>query len=317
MRRLIVLSLLAAACVPSGEDAPTTSSPEGTTTSIASSTTTPPVTTTTESASTTTTPTTLPPTTTTTALEGNWADLPLIIARMGALGWWDGSQWIAAHEEGALPVVGGENYQVTRIGAGDAVVVGEAPTVLCEPSVNNLGVNVDQPELLGDWPGPAGVAISAPWDLQPHLVEAFDDDGTYSQFAKQLLANSGLDVENPVIKQLFRLDIEGDGINEVLAVAEGTTDGYLTTDGDYSIVFLRKIVQGEVATAVIASTVITDAPSQYFIGYAVGAVADLNNDGKMEMVIDSADREGFGVGVWEYADDDLGPVLLFQTGCGA
>ncbi len=62
---------------------------------------------------------------------------------------------------------------------------------------------------------------------------------------------------------------------------------------------------------------ITDAPSQYFIGYAVGAVADLNNDGKMEMVIDSADREGFGVGVWEYADDDLGPVLLFQTGCGA
>ena len=319
-RKLIAVAIAVAACTPNAGDTTTTSVQAPTTTLIvtttnAPTTTLPPTTTSTTLPPTTTT--TLPPTTTTTLLEGNWGAQPLIIARMGALGWWDGSEWVDAQDEGALPVVGGETYQIAHIDVEDAIVYGEVPTTLCEPFINNIGINVDQPDLLGEWPGPAGVAISAPWELQPHLFEAINDDGTYAQFAKELLANRGLNVDNPVIKQLYRLDIEGDGINEVLAVAEDTSNQFLTTNGDYSIVFLRKVVQGEVATAVLESTVITDAENQWYVGYTIGAVADLNNDGKMEMVINSADLEGFGVAVWEYANDDLGPIMLFQTGCGA
>lgn len=321
LRRILVIALLVAACGPSDADSSSTSSTSATSSTLASTTTSEALTTTTEQSTTTTTEattttTTLPPTTTTTQLQGNWAGQPLVIARMGAVGWWDGSQWVDAQDEGSLPVVGGENYQVARIGI-EAVVLGEAPTTLCEPFVNNLGINIDQPDLLGEWPGPAGVAISAPWDLQPHLFQAFGDDGTYAAVASQLLANRGLNVPNPVIKQLFRTDLEGDGINEILVVAEDLTNGYLTTNGDYSIAFLQKVVQGEVATAILGSSVITDANNQYFIGFTIGAVADLNGDSKMEMVLDSADFEGFGVGVWEYANDDLGPILVFETGCGA
>lgn len=263
------------------------------------------------------TTTTVPPTTTSTGVAGNWAVQPLIVAEMGALGWWNGVSWVDAQEAGALPVSGGESYQIARVGTNGEVVTGGPEVVQCEPFLNNLGVDLDQPDLLGEWPGPAGVAISAPWELQPHLVEPFTDDGTYSQFAKDLLANRGLNVESPIVKQAYRFDLEGDGINEVLVVAEGLTNGYFTTNGDYSIVFLRKVIEGEVATAVIADTVITDENTQYFVGYSLGAIADLNNDGKMEIVLSQADFEGFGIAMWEYVNNDLGPVLIFQTGCGA
>jgi hypothetical protein len=49
----------------------------------------------------------------------------------------------------------------------------------------------------------------------------------------------------------------------------------------------------------------------------MGAVADLNGDGKMEMVLNSAFFEGFAVSVWEYVDDDLGPLQVMTTGCGS
>ena len=49
----------------------------------------------------------------------------------------------------------------------------------------------------------------------------------------------------------------------------------------------------------------------------MGTVADLNGDGKMEIVTNGAFFEGFGISVWEYVDDDLGPVLQLQGGCGS
>lgn len=235
---------------------------------------------------------------------------------MGALGWWNGSSWVDAQDEGALPVIGGEDYQVARFGS-EGVVFGEAPTTLCEPFINNLGINVDDPDMLGAWPGPAGVAISANWDLQPHLVESFADNGTYSQFAHDLILSRGLDVPNPVIKVAYRFDMEGDGINEVIVVAEFLQNGYIATAGDYSIVFMRKVIEGDVQTAVLGSTVVTDPEGVYEIGYDIGAIADLNNDGKMEIVLNEAGFEGLGVYIIEYVNNDLGPVPVLSVGCGA
>jgi hypothetical protein len=63
--------------------------------------------------------------------------------------------------------------------------------------------------------------------------------------------------------------------------------------------------------------VITDAEHAFLISFTVGTVADLNGDGKMEIVVDSAYYEGLGVEVWEYVNDDLGPVPRVSVGCGA
>jgi len=274
-------------------------------------------TTTAESVTTTlATTTTVPATTTTTAaVEGNWSQTPLVATGFGALGWWDGAAWVQVETGATLPVAGGEDYQVAVLGE-EGIIAGGAPTTLCEP-LNNPGVVLDNEQILGDWPGPLGVAVSAPWIVVPHLVEEIEDDGTYAAFAAELLAERGLDVPDPPIKQLLQMDLQGDGVNEVVVVAEDVTDGLFAEDGDYSIAFLRTTVQGEVRTAILGESVIVTATDPVVNSYSVGAVADLNGDGKMEIVLTTAYYEGIGVEVWEYVDDDLGPVPQISAGCGA
>ena len=316
MRTALLLTALAvAACSPAVDAGETTTSIQSTTTTVGQTSTTPQVTTTTTIAPTTTT-TLLPSTTTSTmVLTGNWADEPLVVAGFGALGWWNGSTWIRSEEEGALPVLGGEDYQIAVVGL-QAQTTGGPQVFRCEP-LFNLGVELENDAVLGEWPGPYGVAISAPWELQPHLVESFDDDGIYAAFASGLLSERGLVVPNPTIKQLFRVDLEGDGTNEVIVVAEQLVGGFLPAAGDYSIAFVRKIVEGEVQTAILGDSVVINPEGSFVVGFTVGAVADLSGDGKMEVVVDSAFFEGLGVEVWEFVNDDLGFVSVLQTGCGS
>ncbi|MGH8951857.1 MAG: hypothetical protein ACRDX9_10555 [Acidimicrobiia bacterium] len=303
---------------PSTTTLATTTTLDGTTTPESGPTTTAGAeTTTTESVTTTLAPTTTVPATTTTsaAVEGNWSQTPLVATGFGALGWWDGAAWVQVEAGATLPVAGGEDYQVAFLGT-EGIIAGGAPTTLCEP-VNNPGVVLDNEQILGEWPGPLGVAVSAPWILVPHLVEEIEDDGTYGGFAAELLAERGLDVPDPAIKQLLQMDLQGDGVNEVLVVAEDVTAGLFAEDGDYSIAFLRSTVQGEVRTAILGESVIVTATDPVVNSYSVGAVADLSGDGKMEIVLTTAYYEGIGVEAWEYVDDDQGPVPQIMSGCGA
>lgn len=265
------------------------------------------------------TTTTTEATTTTTELAGNWAEEPLVTTQFGALGWWDGANWVQATEFTPLPVSGGEDYQVALFGV-EATLTAGPEAVLCEP-VFNPGVELSDPGMLGEWPGPIGVAISSPWSLTPHLVQSETDDGTYSDFARPLLAERGLEVPNPVIKQVIRADFEGDGVNEVIVVAEDISDPSLfAEEGDYSLAFLRKVVDGEVQTAILGESVIVDVAegeTPFVESFEVGAVADLNGDEKMEIVMDAVYYEGLGVVVYEYVNDDLGPVAQISMGCGS
>lgn len=316
MRRtslFLVMLLVVAACGGEEGGETTTTSPTSTTTST---TTTTLGTTTTMGATTTTTEAT----TTTTVPPGNWADVGLVVSAFGALGYWDGISWVQITEFTPLPIDGGEDYQVVRLGV-DEVISGGPEVSMCDP-LNNPGVELSDTSVLGGpFPDPVGVAISAPWELTPHFVQSETDDGVYSDFARPLLAARGLDVANPVIKQVVRFDLEGDGTNEVIAVAEEITGagGIYGEEGNYSLVFMRKVVDGEVQTAVLAESIVADLAEGEFpfiASTAVAAIADLSGDGKMEIVLNGVYYEGAGWEVWEYVNDDLGPVMQIGSGCG-
>jgi hypothetical protein len=308
--------LIAAACV-GDEGAQST-----TTLELGASTSTPATT----IATTTTTlaPTTTALSTTTTEAVGNWAGDPLVVATAGALGWWDGSSWIQAEAPSTLPVSGGEDYQVVRLGVSE-VISGGPQIDLCEfAPIGNVGVELSDTEPLaaGDaGPGPGGLAISAPWELTPHPVEEETAGDEYSEFARPLLAAHGLQVANPHITQVIRFDLEGDGVDEVVAVAEEITgdEGIYAEDGNYSLVFMRKVVDGAVQTSVLSESIVTDlaeGETPFILSQAVAAIADLSGDGKMEIVLHGVYYEGMVWGVWEYVNDDLGPLMQIATGCG-
>ena len=316
IRYAAALALVVAACGPS-ETADSTITPTtdsvsnpGTTSQVVAA---PSVTATTQETTAPSETTTTEATTTTTG-AGNWASQPLVVSEFGALGWWDGSQWIEVDELTSLPVSGGEDYQIAVLGM-TATTTGGPETIVCEP-LNNVGVELEHPELLGEWPGPYGVAISAPWELTPHLAEPLSDNGTYAGLASGLLADRGLFVAAPIIVQLLRIDLEGDGVNEVIVVAEDIIGGFLPVEGDYSIAFMRKVVDGEAQTAILGESVIVDTEGAFQASFRVGAVADLSGDGQMEIVLSSTYFEGVGVEVWEYVNDDIGLLPVIQIGCG-
>ena len=308
----VVLVLLVAACSPDQVlDSTTTSTSASATTSVASTVPAPPATTPEPTTPVETTTTEIP---TTTVVTGNWASQPLVTSGFGALGWWNGSDWVEVDALTSLPVSGGEDYRIAVLDL-TATTTGGAETIVCEP-LNNIGIELAHPELLGEWPGPYGVAISAPWELTPHLVQPLSDDGTYAGFASELLASRGLVVAEPTIVQLIRVDLEGDGVTEVIVVAENIVGGFLPLAGDYSIAFLRKLVEGEVQTAILGESVIVDTEGAFPASFRVGSVSDLSGDGQMEIVLSSAYFEGLGVEVWDYFNDDIGLLPVIQAGCG-
>lgn len=148
-----------------------------------------------------------------------------------------------------------------------------------------------------------GVAISTPdWNPLPRVPRAIDThDTTYTRIVGHLLKNAGL--RNPEIKIVegYKVDLDGDGKDEVVIVAsryaqgvsELTGVGHATAPGDYAIVLVRKIVGGVVRNIFIVKDIRRAANEGPLArGYHLSAIADLNGDGRMELALYSAYYEG-------------------------
>ena len=264
----------------------------------------------------TTESTTSTTTTTTTTLPGSG----VIVGAEGVAGWSEGGEWRTL-EDGALPAAPGDTYSVIYLTDPITTVAGGAPGPGCEfvdPSTDiDVGIEADT------WPMPFPIAISANWDLVPHDVELLATDSTtYKDIASDLLFGQGVDDPDPTLVQLIRTDLEGDGVDEILVAAERNATGQLNPAavGDYSIVFLRKLIEGEVQTAILGFSLVEEPPGEGWIialdTLRFSAVADLNGDGQMEIVFTNQGYEGSSTVVMDYIDDDLGPLPVLSVGCG-
>ncbi|HEX9855808.1 MAG TPA: hypothetical protein VGC47_10865 [Acidimicrobiia bacterium] len=327
-RTAMVLALLVAAAACGGEAETTTSGsqPAGTTTQATTTTSVPPTTTTVPEVTTTTVPattTTVPPATTT-SLAGSVTSLPVVAAGDGVVGWWDGSEWIEATGGPPVPASGGEEYQLLLLSEPVALAIGGEPGPGCEFVEGSADVPIDFGELDGsDWPRPRPVAVSASWNVQPYPVTVLDPvPEVYVGAASELLASRGIDDRAPTIVQAIRTDLEGDGVEEAFVVAERQANGSLNPAavGDYSVAFMRKVVDEVVETAVLELFVVEEPEVEGAIialdVFRFDAFGDLNGDGIMEFAVDDQYYEGSSTTIWQYVDDDLGPVPVMAVGCG-
>ena len=119
--------------------------------------------------------------------------------------------------------------------------------------------------------------ISSNWDLTPHDVESLSlDSAIYKDFASEVLADLGITDPDPNLFTLIRTDLEGDGIDEVIVGAERITGSLISpAPGDYSILFLRKIIDGEVIQQLIVGDVHASETFGMLNFYRLIAVADL------------------------------------------
>ncbi|HKP69984.1 MAG TPA: hypothetical protein VJV05_11920 [Pyrinomonadaceae bacterium] len=167
-----------------------------------------------------------------------------------------------------------------------------------------------------------GVAIGsiAKWNFTPRIPTTIDlNSSTYKTVVTNFLRKKG--IARPVVKirEAFRVDLEGDGVEEVVLSATNYKKG-LSSDaalGDYSFVIVRKAV-GKVVTdhmlegEFVLKKVDFGAPNEYH----VSSIADLNGDGKMEIVLNGQYYEGDSAVAYEMKNGLPVKIKEFEIGCG-
>jgi hypothetical protein len=168
-----------------------------------------------------------------------------------------------------------------------------------------------------------GVALgsNAIWNPTPRMPRAIAlDNATYRAAARKFLIGKGIPRPVVNITEAFRIDLEGDGPEEVVLSATYYKDGLSSSRaavGDYSFVIVRKAV-GKVVTdymlegEFIRRTVNFGSPTENHIS----AIADLNGDGKMEIVLYGFYYEGGFAGAYEMKNGRPVKIKEFEIGCG-
>lgn len=226
-----------------------------------------------------------------------------------------------AVDDGAVPAVEGDLFSMVHVGDPVTQQVGGEVGLGCDFIEDSVGIMLD----FGDgWPVDYPIAVSADWDVVPHGVEVLpNDNATYKSAASELLAGQGVVDPDPPLVQVIRTDLEGDGTDEIIVVAERRATEALNpaTPGDYSIAFMRKVVDGEVQSVILGKYVVEPPLDDHWIValeiFRIGAVADLNGDGRMEVVVNGAYYEGAWTTIYDYINDDLGAWPVLEVGCGA
>jgi hypothetical protein len=168
----------------------------------------------------------------------------------------------------------------------------------------------------------SGVAIGSDlkWDPSPRLVTNINsNNAVYKDIVADFLKTKGL--IKPVVKisQAYRIDLEGDGTDEVLISATYYRHGLSSNAavGDYSFVMLRKTMGTKVVNHLLTGDFITKkidfgAPTQN----EISAVADLNGDGTLEIVLHGSYYEGDFASAYEIRKGVPVEIKEFRIGCG-
>lgn len=245
---------------------------------------------------------------------------PIVEAETGFLvGASRGKKWLPP-EEAAKGVSAKTKFRLYSLTGEVGAAQGSKPESAGAPCDETLVVTLTpKPEKT------AAVAVSAPWNPLPRTPRlGATTQAVYIEAIREFLEGRGLKKPRVKIGQIVRIDLEGDGEEEVLISGTHYSGAPAGTDavpsassaGNYSFVLLRRVVKGKVETQVIAAEIYPkalefNAPARY----QVAAVLDLDGDGKMEVVLTGEYYEGAWMTVHRCTEAEVSELL--SAGCGA
>ena len=317
----IAITLLIASCTTEQQ-----STPQPTLTSTTSTTTT----STTSTTTTSTTTTTAPPQTTSTTAPSGPADalVPLLVGGANDGGWlflgaWQQDRWQESTDPSGNPIrpgiEAGTSFVVSNLSGETPARLGENTEACFDGQVGpEIDVEVAPPEPPGF--GYNAVAVlQKPWPLKPRPVAvASTAPDAYQTLGEAAFADEPVDATKGAIEQLVIADLDGDGDGEALASFEFVQPSAGPgAPGDLAALLVIDTTT-RTAETVLLSAVDEDLDAELFPiieRYRVLDIADLNGDGRMEVLVHAWYYEGASVVVYTY--DGSGLTQVLAAGCGA
>ena len=157
--------------------------------------------------------------------------------------------------------------------------------------------------------GAGFVGVLNGWDITKRpMTELADGEGFYQQDVIDWLKTEGVSAPQVDSVHIYRVDIEGDGVDEVfMSVSHLDDSQHTTTAGDYSVVLLRQVVGNKAVTKLVVGDIYrSPEPEMTFPRtYTLTNFIDLNQDGRLEAVVEIQTWEGFGARVFQIDGDDV------------
>jgi hypothetical protein len=250
---------------------------------------------------------------TTTPAAPSGAAVPIVTSSLGVIGRWDGHAWVRLDS----PVPTGIDFTFLPLGGRPIPATVRSVGTTCEISQETTLPFV---ELDPTFDGDRVIAVHGVADPLPRAPEELDrGSDTYRRAASDALRTVGIKDPKPDLRQLLRVDLDGDGSDEVLITAERIDrSDQSVAKGEYTAVILRRLVDGQVRSEVLEHFAVADrddAETPYLLEHHVAAIGDLNGDGTLEVVLASDYYEGSALTM--YTDVDGRLVKGLGAGCGA
>lgn len=238
----------------------------------------------------------------------------------------EGDKWIKA-DRAAKSAGKKTTYQVYGLTKQTAQITAGKPKSADEPCPDTLMVS------LSSKPEDGVIGLAAPWNALPRTPVVADvTQSVYVDAVRDFLKTRGVADPKVRIRRILRVDLEGDGEEEVLISATNYFTDDKSTDtsgapfpeapiqapkpGSYSIVILRRVVDGSVQTKLVAGEVYAKPDESVAANvYNLAAVLDLNGDGKLEVIVHSFYYEGGQTTIYRCEPDKIEAALSVE--CGA
>jgi hypothetical protein len=228
------------------------------------------------------------------------------------IGAWDGSDWKNA-DEIAASISAGVEYSVYSFDKKEKSTMGNKPDMQEVPGQYFTIKFSEEGEFTPNF------KIGGTWNAllrKPKLQKG--GLSAYEKEVADLLKKNNVKAK-PQILQVIRIDLDGNGTDEVFVVAANVNAKIPIFEQDtYSLVIFRRLVAGKVKSSIIhehyykeSKSGEADSPN----GYEIPFLLDVNNDGSIETIIRGHYYEGFWYEIHEFDGEDL--HLRLSNGIGA
>ncbi len=167
------------------------------------------------------------------------------------------------------------------------------------------------------------IGANAKWNPLSRVPKKLDrTNKTYQKIALDFLRTKEIVAKSIKLESAFSIDLEGDGTDEIFIEATNYKDkngeiGGTARAGNYSFVLMRKIAMGNPKNFLIEGEFHPKKPKieDYISEFDLSAFADLNGDGKIEVILHNLySYGGESTEIYELEKSTLKNVLSVECG---